>query len=111
MKNMILPDDGIIEVTAPTGGVVSGQGVIVGTSLFGVAVATAAEGALVNVAYKGVYRLPTSASLTAGGPASWDNTAKAVVSPGTGKFPCGIAIGTVSGYVDVLINAALATAA
>lgn len=80
------------------------------TSLFGVAVTTAAAGDLVNVAYEGVFRLPTAASLAQGNPCSWDSATKAVVAPGTGKNPCGLVLNVLSGYVDVLINGQPATA-
>ena len=79
MKNFVQRGD-IITVTAPAGGVTSGQGVLVG-NLFGVAAKT------------GVYELPklASAVIAAGARVAWDNTAKQVVLPGTGMVPIGIA--------------------
>ena len=56
MKTFIQNGD-VITVTAPAGGVASGDGVIVG-SLFGIAAFTAAEGEAVEIATRGVYILP-----------------------------------------------------
>lgn len=91
MKNFIQRGEAIT-VTAPTGGVVSGQGLLVG-NLFGVAATTAAEGESVEIAAVGVYELPklVSAVIAAGARVAWDNTAKQVVLPGTGMVPIGIA--------------------
>jgi predicted RecA/RadA family phage recombinase len=91
MKNFIQRGD-IITVTAPTGGVTSGQGMLVG-NLFGVAATTAAEGESVEIATVGVYELPKlmSAVIAAGDRVAWDVTAKQVVLPGTGMVPIGIA--------------------
>jgi predicted RecA/RadA family phage recombinase len=91
MKNFIQRGD-MITVTAPTGGVTSGQGVLVG-NLFGVAATTAAEGESVEAATVGVYELPklASAVIAAGARVAWDDTAKQVVLPGAGMVPIGIA--------------------
>lgn len=56
MKTFI-QNGNVITVTAPTGGVASGDGVIIG-SLFGVAAFTAAEDQAVEIATCGVYVLP-----------------------------------------------------
>ena len=84
MKNFIQRGD-MITVTAPTGGVTSGQGVLVG-NLFGVAANTAAEGESVEIATIGVYELPklASAVIAAGARVAWDDTAKQVVLPAHG---------------------------
>jgi predicted RecA/RadA family phage recombinase len=91
MKNFIQRGD-MITVTAPTGGVTSGQGVLVG-NLFGIAAITAAEGGNVEIATVGVYELPklASAVIAAGDRVAWDDTAKQVVLPGTGMVSIGIA--------------------
>jgi predicted RecA/RadA family phage recombinase len=91
MKNFIQRGD-MVTVTAPTGGVTSGQGVLVG-NLFGVAAKTAAEGESVEIATVGVYELHklASAVIAAGARVAWDDTAKQVVLPGAGKAPIGIA--------------------
>jgi predicted RecA/RadA family phage recombinase len=82
----------VITFTAPTGGVTSGQGVLVG-NLFGVAATTTAEGESVEIATVGVYELPklASAVIAAGARVAWDDTAKQVVLPGTGMVPIGVA--------------------
>lgn len=81
MKNFIQRGD-MITVTAPTGGVTSGQGLLVG-NLFGVAATTAAEGDSVEMATVGVYELPklASAVIATGARIAWDDTAKQVVLP------------------------------
>jgi predicted RecA/RadA family phage recombinase len=92
MKNFIQRGD-MITVTAPTGGVTSGQGVLV-SNLFGVTATTAVEGESVEIATVGVYELPklASAVIAAGVRVAWDDTAKQVVLPGTGMVPIGIAM-------------------
>jgi len=91
MKNFIQRGD-MITVTAPTGGVTSGQGVLVG-NLFGIAATTVGEGADVEIATVGVYELPklVSAVIAAGARVAWDDTAKQVVLPATGMVPVGTA--------------------
>ncbi len=91
MKNFIQRGD-VITITAPAGGLTSGQGVLIG-NLFGVATKTAAEDESVEIATVGVYELPklTSAVIAAGARVAWDDTATQVVLPGTGMVPIGIA--------------------
>ena len=91
MKNHIQKGD-VITVPAPAGGVVSGEGVIVG-NIFGIAAYSAAVGDPVELATTGVYQLlkATAAVLTLGARVAWDNTAKNINVPGTGRFPVGIA--------------------
>jgi predicted RecA/RadA family phage recombinase len=91
MKDFLQRGD-MVTVTAPSGGVTSGQGVLIG-NLFGVAATTAAEGESVEIATVGVYELPklASAVITAGVRVAWDDTAKQVVLPDTGMVPIGIA--------------------
>jgi predicted RecA/RadA family phage recombinase len=91
MKNFIQRGE-MITVAAPTGGLTSGQGVLVG-NLFGVVAKTAAEGESVEIATVGVYELPklVSAVIAAGARVAWDDTAKQVVLPAIGKVPIGIA--------------------
>jgi predicted RecA/RadA family phage recombinase len=92
MKNYI-QEGRMITLVAPAGGVTSGDGVLIG-SLFGVASKTAAEGETVTIATTGVFDLPklASAVIAAGDPVAWDNTAKQVNAPATGRYPIGIAI-------------------
>jgi predicted RecA/RadA family phage recombinase len=69
------------------------DGVVVG-ALFGVVSKTAAAGETVAIATTGVFDLPklTSAVIAAGDKVSWDDTAKQVNVPGTGRYPIGTAI-------------------
>lgn len=79
--------------TAPVGGVASGQGVLIG-SLFGVAATTAAEGAEVEIATRGVFDLPKAPAtvIAQGDRVAWNDTAKLVALPGAGLFPIGVAV-------------------
>lgn len=76
MRNYVQPGNNVT-VIAPTGGVSSGDGVLVG-SLFGVATGAAAEGAEVEIATVGVYELgKTSAQAwTVGAKIYWDSATK-----------------------------------
>lgn len=71
----------------------SGDGVVIG-ALFGVASKTAAAGETVTIATTGVFDLPklASAVIAAGDPVAWDDTAKQINVPGTGRYPIGTAI-------------------
>lgn len=53
----------------------------------------AAVGEPVELVTIGIYQLPkaTAAVLTVGARVAWDNTAKDINVPGTGRFPVGIA--------------------
>jgi predicted RecA/RadA family phage recombinase len=90
MKNFIQNGD-VITVAAPSGGVQSGDGVIVG-SLFGVAAFTAAEDEPVEIATRGVHVLPknSTAVLAQGSRVAWDATEKRIDLPGSGLYPIGI---------------------
>ncbi len=92
MKNYIQAGK-VITVTAPTGGVASGDALIVG-NIFGVAAYSSAEGDPVELSTTGVFQLPkaSAAVLTVGARVAWDNTAKRVDVPGTGRFPIGVAV-------------------
>ena len=92
MKNYI-QEGRIITVTAPTGGVASGDALVIG-ALFGVATKTAAVGETVAIATEGVFDLPklASAVIAAGDAVAWDDTAKQVNAPATGLYPIGTAI-------------------
>lgn len=92
MKNFIQSGN-MITVTAPSGGVTSGQGVLIG-NLFGIAAKDATQGESVELATTGVYDLPKAANavLTAGGRVSWDATNSQTVAPATGMVPIGVTI-------------------
>jgi len=105
MKTYIQNGD-VITVPAPAGGIASGEGVIVG-NIFGIAAYAAAVGEPVEVATTGVYKLPkaTAAVLTVGERVAWDNTAKNINVPGTGRFPVGIATGAAgNGITSVAVR-------
>jgi predicted RecA/RadA family phage recombinase len=91
MKNYIQNGD-VITVAAPAGGVVSGQGLLVG-NLFGIAANTVAEGEDTEMATVGVYELPklVTAVIGAAVRVAWDDAAKQIVLPGVGKVPIGTA--------------------
>jgi predicted RecA/RadA family phage recombinase len=91
MKNYI-QNGHIVRVTTPTGGISSGDAIIVG-SIFGIAAYASADGDPVELGTTGVYQLPKAiaAMLTVGARVSWDNTAKQVNAPGAGRFPIGVA--------------------
>lgn len=91
MQNFI-QNGHIVGVTTPAGGIASGDALIVG-SIFGVAASSAAEGDPVELDTIGVYQLPkaSAAVLTVSARVTWDNTAKLVNPPATGRFPIGIA--------------------
>ena len=73
MKNYVQPGE-ILTLTAPTGGVVSGNAYLVGAVL-GIAVADAAAGSNFESTTTGVFNLPVDAvdTPTEGQAAYWDN--------------------------------------
>lgn len=96
----------VITVTTPAGGILSGEGLIVG-NIFGVAAYSAAEGDALELATTGVYKLPkaTAAVLTVGARVAWDNTAKNINVPGAGRFPVGVATEAAgNGITSVLVR-------
>ncbi|QQM31987.1 DUF2190 family protein [Martelella lutilitoris] len=82
MKNFIQPGN-IVDLTAPAGGLASGQAYLFG-SLFGVATTGAAEGQRLAVSLEGVFDLPKAAgdSLGEGEAVYWDGTAISATSEG-----------------------------
>ena len=91
MRNYI-QNGHIVRVTTPAGGIASGDALIVG-SIFGIAAYSSAEGDPVELSTTGVFQLPkaSAAVLTVGARVAWDNTAKNINVPGTGRFPVGTA--------------------
>jgi predicted RecA/RadA family phage recombinase len=95
VKNFIQPGD-IVTVAAPSGGISSGQGVLIG-SLFGVAATTQAEGDDVEIATRGVFDLAKANgdTFTVGAAVYWDaatKTATASISTGGGDARIGAAL-------------------
>lgn len=88
MTNLI-QDGCILTVAAPSGGVTSGQLVVV-DKIIGVATTTAAVGVNVELATEGVFELPktTTDVVTVGAALYWNSgTSKLTVTPGTGSKP------------------------
>ncbi len=92
MKNFV-QNGHMITVPAPTGGIKSGTGMIVG-NLFGIASMSSAEGKNVEIATTGVFDLPKAANttFTLGQLVSWDAANGQVVAPATGMYPIGVSI-------------------
>ena len=82
----------VITVSTPAGGITSGGGLIVG-NIFGIAAYSATEDDPLELATTGVYKLPkaSAAVLAVGTRVAWDDTAKQVNTPGSGRFPIGSA--------------------
>lgn len=76
MKNFLQPGDSI-DVDAPSD-VVSGDGVLVGPALFGVATASKLSGERVSLGVKGVYTLPKLSGnvMVVGDKVNWNNSNK-----------------------------------
>jgi predicted RecA/RadA family phage recombinase len=90
MKNAIQAGE-VVELTAPSGGVTSGVGYVIG-SIFVVALADADEGDPFSGARIGVVELPKddSEAVTEGQLAYWDDTAKELRNASdTGRFIIG----------------------
>src|SRR3954453_15661154 len=66
MRNFVQPGN-VLTAVAPTGGVSSGDGLLVGAALFGVCAYDALEAAEVEVSIEGVYNLPKPAGVIAQG--------------------------------------------
>lgn len=92
MRNFIR-DGRVVNATAPSGGIASSAGVVIG-NLFGVAATTAAEGEAFQLVTHGVFELPklNTAVLAAGAIVSWDATNKRCDVPASGLYPIGTAI-------------------
>jgi predicted RecA/RadA family phage recombinase len=81
-----------VSVVSPVGGLLTGQGVLIG-NIFGVAQYTAAAGASAEITVEGVWALPKAATVTfaQGAPVYWDATAGRVTSVATAHYLIGIA--------------------
>ncbi|MFC5359457.1 DUF2190 family protein [Azospirillum himalayense] len=114
MRNYVQPGASL-DLVAPAGGVVSGQGFMVG-GFFAVASTDAAEGKPVVGTLEGVFELPKRLSQTfaSGGAVSWDVAAKRCDGPGSGKYPIGGAVevaGNTASTVIVRLNGTTTSAA
>ena len=92
MKNFI-QDGNVLTVTAPTGGVSSGDGIIVG-ALFGICAYDAAQTEEVEIAVVGVFELPkASGQINEGAQVWWETSPGNVVNATqAGAFPIGVAV-------------------
>lgn len=110
--NFVQPGD-VITVAAPSGGVTSGAGVLIG-SLFGVAMATAAQGVPVAIKTEGVFELPKATGAGTGSPVGqliyWDSANARTTETATSNMLIGVAV-AVSGDSDTLVKVRLNGAA
>jgi predicted RecA/RadA family phage recombinase len=111
MKNYLGKCD-VITFTAPSGGVSSGDGMLV-DAMFGIATGDVAEGADGEMQLVGGFRLPkTSAQAwTVGQPIYWDDTTKKADNTAPGNVLIGVAIAAAdnpSSFGDVRLNGAFA---
>ena len=92
MRNFIQPGDSLAVAVPYAGGVVSGDGVLVG-ALFGVAAVDGAQNAVIEAQTQGVFDLTKEPALaiTAGARVFWDNANRRVTTTATGNFCVGIA--------------------
>lgn len=83
----------MLDLTAPSGGVASGQGYVVGT-LFVVASTTGAAGTKFAGKTEGVFQLAklSTAVFAEGDAVFWDNTNKRVATTASGLFKIGAAV-------------------
>jgi predicted RecA/RadA family phage recombinase len=103
-----------ITVAAPSGGVLSGQGVLIGT-LFGIAQYDAVEGAEVEILTEGVVEIGKTSALAiaVGDRLFWDDTNKLVNKTTTAQQQVGVAVAAAanpSATVKMLLRAALPVA-
>lgn len=96
MKNFIQEGDAI-DFVAPAGGVVSGQGLLLGAA-FGVVRHSAAVGVQSILDLEGVFTLPKAATVTPapGAVLYWDDTAKAVTTTVGTNVKIGVHTGLVA---------------
>jgi predicted RecA/RadA family phage recombinase len=93
MRNFVQPGDSLPLSVPYAGGVLSGQGVLVG-ALFGVAAFDGAQNAAVECQTKGVFDLAKEPALAiaAGARLFWDNTNRRLTTAATGNHQVGIAV-------------------
>lgn len=108
MKNYVNEGD-VIPVTAPSGGLTAGTGVLIGTALFGVAVNDADAGDIGQIAVEGVFDLAKTSALaiSVGDLLYWDATNSLVFKTSSGNKCVGVAISAAanpSGTVRALIQ-------
>ena len=114
MKNFVQPGD-VVTVTAPGGGVLSGDLIVVG-NLAGVCATDTASGAEVELALTGVFELPKASGQINEGAKVWWKAAdgNVVNATGAGYWPIGVAAkaaGTSEATVRVRLDGVALTAA
>ena len=93
MRNCIRPDARSIPMVVPyAGGILSGQGMLVG-AFFGVAASDAAQNASVECETRGEFELTKEPALaiSQGARVFWDNTNRRITTTATGNFQVGLA--------------------
>ena len=92
MRNYVQPGNSLAVAVPYAGGILSGQGVLVG-ALFGVAATDGVQNATVEAATQGVFDITKEPALaiTAGARVFWDNTNRRITTTATGNFQVGIA--------------------
>jgi predicted RecA/RadA family phage recombinase len=108
VKNYISKGE-VLTLTAPSGGVVSGNAYLIG-SLLVVATVTAAEGAKFTAVTEGIVDLPKAVedALTGGGKVYWDNSAKKITTVSGGNTLVGVAVLPIVPFTVALATNALA---
>lgn len=108
MKNLVQPGK-VVEVINNAGAVVSGDGVQIGTALFGVAVDTYASGATAQLYTDGVFDLAktTAEAYAAGARLYWNSTTKLVTSATGGFIGIGVALATAGTAVGTKVRTLL----
>jgi predicted RecA/RadA family phage recombinase len=90
MADNYIQEGNVLTVTAPSGGLVSGQAVLIG-SLFGVACTDIAEAADGELSVRGVYAITkATVAWSQGDKVYWDNSAKKVTNVSTSNTLIGI---------------------
>jgi predicted RecA/RadA family phage recombinase len=92
-KNYVCSGDSLPLAVPYAAGVTAGQGMLVGTFLFGVALSDGAQNDIVTASLTGVWDLTKEPSLVvaAGDKLWWDNTNRRVTKTNTSNVPIGIA--------------------
>jgi len=92
MRNYVQPGNSLAIAVPYLGGILSGQGVLVG-ALFGVAAVDGAQNAVIECQTKGVFDITKEPALaiTAGARVFWDNTNRRLTTTATGNFQVGLA--------------------
>lgn len=116
MRNFIQPG-GTLDLVAPSGGVTSGVGILIG-AIFAVASADAAEGETFAGAVRGVFELAAAThastqAMAAGDPAYWDAGNDRITATAAGNTMVGVVVEdkvSTAATVKVVLVPRLATA-